>query len=86
MVRKVSLILTVFLSGCGDFAQPRTESEIRSIAAEAPRVDIVRLQMQVIDLQTDIRELKQRNELEAMSRSSQYQKPAIHDTNKDRQK
>lgn len=64
MVRAAYLIPVLLLAGCDDLPRARSESEIREIARTVGRDDIAKLQMDITDLQTEIRRLKTENEIQ----------------------
>lgn len=59
---RTAAIICLLLTGCDDFPRARSESEIREIARTVGRDDIARLQMKIVDLETEIRDLKADNE------------------------
>lgn len=61
MVR-TAVIICLLLTGCDDFPRARSESEIREISRTVGRDDIAQLQVKIIELESEIRDLKADNE------------------------
>lgn len=57
--------IMLLLSACDDMPSARSKSEIREIAAQAPRQDIAILQSQIVELKGEIAQLKSDNEFQA---------------------
>ena len=60
----VIAVIILLLSGCDNMLSTRSKSEIREIAAQAPRQDIAVLQSQIIKLKGEIAQLKSDNEFQ----------------------